>query len=437
MILVFLLFSLLINSCNFDEYSHMEAPEVSSCSLEETCIQIVFSSKMRKEITEAAFSCNCNSIPETGTFAWKGTHMYFYPSCGIKNESLYEVEIGTRAEDSYGNSLKEVYSCTISTGIGEKQLIIKKMNISDGEVVADLLKPIQIEFVKPVDTSLFYKEFSITPMIHGAIAFTDNGRSVLFTPLEKMEWDTVYTITVGEKTVFFSTPVEKKVILYELRIKNGPVLKEQLIQHGVEKDAILILSYSGKVSGNTIKTPVTVSPAQSYRVAWNDNFTQCIITFDNPLPYKSLLEIFSSDSKRFLLYVDGDNSVPPAVSDVRFYQDYSSGEGITLEYGSGIVFESGDKACFEIEFSVGDNSVIYPSDAYSSVDIEVGMGNLVIDPKRLEVKKQEHNEVLILVFCNIIAGTVQTPVCISVNGSLKDSNGNTLKNDYSLRINAL
>ena len=182
---------------------------------------------------------------------------------------------------------------------------------------------------------------------------------------------------------------------------------------------------------------MTFSPSRSYRSNWNDSFTQCTVTFDNPLPYKSLLEVFSSDSKRFLLYVDGDNSVPPAVSCVRFYQDYSTREWIALEFGSGIVFESGDKACFEIEFSVGDNSVIYPADVYSAVDIEVGIGNLVIAPKRLEVKKQDQKRALILVFCTITAGTVQTPVCISVNGSMKDSNSNFLKNDYMLRINAL
>ena len=63
MILIFLFFSLSITSCTLDEYSHMEAPEVSSCTLEEACIQIVFSSKMKKEITEAAFSC-LSSSPE-------------------------------------------------------------------------------------------------------------------------------------------------------------------------------------------------------------------------------------------------------------------------------------------------------------------------------------------------------------------------------------
>lgn len=437
MILIFLLVSLLINSCVLNEYSHMNAPEVSSCTLEESCIQVVFSSKMRKEITEAAFSCNCNGIPATGTFSWGEKQMYFYPACGIKNNSLYEVEIGTRAEDSYGNSLKEVFSYSISTGIGESQIVIQKMNISDGEVVSDLFKPILIELSKPVDVSLFYQKFSITPMIQGDISFKNNGKSILLTPLEKMEWDTVYTITIGEKKVFFSTPAEKKVTLSELRIKDGPVLVEHSIQHGVEKDTVLNLSYSERVNENIIKNPVTFSPQQSYKAMWNDSFTQCTITFDNPLPYKTLLEISTSDEKQYLLYVDGNNSVPPTVKEIRFYQNYSTGNCITLEYGSGVVFESGNQACFEIELSVGDYSAISPTAVYSAIDIEVSMGNLVIAPKYLETKKQGFNTALILVFCAITEGTVQTPVIISVNGTLKDSNSNILEKDYVLRINAL
>ena len=435
--ILLLLLSLLVNSCTLDEYSHMKAPEVYSCTLEESCIQVVFSSKMRKEITEAAFSCSCNSSPETGTFAWGKRQMYFYPANGIKDKSLYEVEIGTRAEDTYGNSLKEVYNCVLSAGSGKSQLIIKNINISDGEIITDLFKPIQIEFTEPVDTAFFYRNFSITPMIQGNISFRDNGRGILFTPLEKMEWDTVYTISVGEKKVFFSTPVEKKVELSELRIKNGAVLHEQLIQHGVEKDAILILSYTGRVNDNTIKNPVTISPLQSYVPIWNNTFTQCTITFDNPLPYKTLLEVSVSDSKRYLLYVDGKNSVPPTVSDIRFYQDYSSGEYMTLEYGSSVVFESGEQCCFEIELSVGDYSLLYPTDVYGTVGIEVSMGNMVIAPRCLETKKQNSSTALIQVFCTITAGTVQTPVIITVNSTLKDSNGNALEKDYVLRVNSL
>lgn len=437
MILILLIVSLIMSSCALDEYSNMKAPEVSSCTLTESCIQVVFSTKMKKEITEAAFSCTCNNEPETGTFAWGKKQMYFYPAGGIKNRSRYEVEIGTRAEDSYGNSLKEVYSCILSAGDQEGSLVIKKMNIADGEVVSDLLKPIKIEFSKPVEASLFYQKFSITPMIVGDISFGDDGKSVLFTPLEKMESGTVYTLTIGENTLFFSTPAENNTVVYGLQVKDGPVLTEHLIQHGVEKEAVLVLSCSERADSNTVASPVVFSPSQSYKTKWNNSFTQCIITFDNPLPYKTLLEASTPDAKRYMLYVDGPDSEPPEVNGIRFYQDYSSGEYVALEYGSGIVFEPGEDACFEIELSVGDNSVIYPADAYTAVDIEVCMGNLVIAPKRLETKKIDSRTALIQVFCNITAGTTQTPVVISVIRSLKDSNGNTLENDFILRINAL
>ena len=437
MILIMLILTLILNSCALDEYTHMKAPEVSSCILDKSCIQVVFSSKMQKELTESAFTCSSGTVPEAGAFVWEKNRMYFFPASGIKEKSLYEVEIGTRAEDVYGNSLKEPFSCTFSTGGDGNQLVVQKMNISEGEVVTDLLKPFQIDFSKPVEKALFYQQFSISPAVKGNIAIKNNGMSVIFTPQENLEWNTVYTLTAGEKKVMFSTPEEPKAILSYIQIKDGVFLQEQTIQHGVEKDAVLILSYSAPVSGNETASPLTISPYQSYTPVWNSSYTQCTVTFDKSLPFKTLLEVRTRDSRQYLLYVDGDNSVPPSVNCIRFYQDYSTGESSVLEYGSGLVFETGDQACFEIEFSVGENAFLYPADAYDAIDIEVALGDLVISPRHLETRKVGSSTAFIRIFCSITAGTSQTPVIISIDSKLQDSEKNSLGNSCILRINSL
>ena len=437
MSLIFLIITLLITSCSFDEYTHMEGPEVSSCALEKSCIKVVFSARMRKGLTESAFSCSCDSTSEAGTFVWEGKKMYFFPMSGIKEKSLYEVEIGTRAEDTYGNSLKEAFCCTFSTGGDADKPVVQSLNISEGEVVSDLLMPIQIDFSKPVEASYLYQHFTITPAVLGNTEIKNNGKSVVFTPLEKMEWNTVYTLTIGDKKVMFSTPEKPHVNLLRIQIKDGPFLKEETIQHDVEKDAVLVLSFSGTAEGSTVKTPVTFSPPQSYTPVWNSSYTECTVTFDNPLPFETLLEISTSDARYYYLYLDGKNSVPPSVKGIKFYQDYTTGNSEDLEYGSGIIFESGDQACFEFELLVGKNSFFYPADVYSNVDIEVAMGNLSIIPKRLETVKESDNRALIRLFCSITEGTVQTPVVIRIYRTLKDSCGNTMEKDYVLRINSI
>ena len=108
-----------------------------------------------------------------------------------------------------------------------------------------------------------------------------------------------------------------------------------------------------------------------------------------------------------------------------------------LHYGSGIVFETGDQACFEFVLSSGCGAEIFTADAYGAVDVAVSRGNLTIDIEHLETGQREPGSLFIRLFCSITAGTIQTPVIISVNGMLQDSDGNTLEKDYVLRINAL
>ena len=439
-------------SCGFaEEYTHMKAPEVSGCSYGEGCIQITFSSEMERGITEQAFSCLCNEETASGTFIWYEKKMCFYPESGIKDKSRYVIEVGTRAEDRYGNSLKEVFSYAFSTYEKENTFIVQKMNISDGDVVEDLMQTIEITFSSPVDQAMFYQGFGISPWVSGATSFKDNGQSVIFAPLEKLDWNSIYTVTLkksvsdqfGNKlqsdyVVTFTTPQEPDSSLEKICIKNGAELVSGgEINRGAEKDVSLVLTYSGTADTKAIRNPITVSPPQDYAAEWNNEHTQCDITFNKPLPYKTLIELSAGKDKQYLLYVDSESSRPLEVYEINFYQDYTSVVGVTLEHGSGIVFETGSQACFEFVFSAGSNAEILTADAYGAVDVAVVRGNLTIDLERLETGYIEPGVLFIRVFCSITAGTVQTPVVISVNGTLRDSNSNTLEKDYVLRINAL
>ena len=447
----FYLVLFLFLSCSAaEEFTNMKAPEVSDCSYGEGCIQVTFSSTMEKGITEQAFSCLCNSESASGTFVWYEKKMCFYPDTGIKEKSIYEIEIGTRAEDTYGNSLREVFCYTFSTKGKTEDFYVQKMNISDGDILSDLLKPIEITFSSPVDQSSFYKGFSISPSVKGSFSFQDDGRGVCFSPLEKLDWNSVYTVTLRsgvsdrygnqmqkDYRVTFTTDKERKSNLENVLIEGGETLKGGgVVNRGIEKDAVLILTYSEPAEDRIIRNPITVSPSVDYTASWDSLYTQCTITFRRQLPYKTLLELSAGSDDRYLLYVDGEASRPLAVDEVRFYQDYP-GSYEVLEYGDGIVFETSSSSCFEFVISAGSGAEIFTADAYGAVDVAVSRGNLTIDLKSLETEQIAPGTVCIRLFCSITAGTVQSPVIISVNGTLKDSNGNTLEKDFVLRINAL
>ena len=448
----FYLIAFMFLSCSFaEEFAHMNTPKVSDCSYDEKSIEITFSSEMEKGITEQAFSCMCNNETISGTFIWSERKMCFYPDSGIKEKSRYEVEVGTRAEDKYGNSLKEVFSYVFTTFEKEDKFFVQKMNISDGDIVSDLLHPIEITFSSPVDQTAFYQGFGMSPGVKGSVSFIDNGQAVIFSPLEKLDWNSSYTVTLkksisdqygnslpSDYSVAFTTAPEQGGVLQRVCIKDGAELQSgNAVNKGVPKNASLVLTYSGTPDSKTIRNPISISPSQDYTTIWNSDHTQCTVTFKKRLPYKTLLELSAGKDKRYLLYVDDESSKPLAVQEIRFYQDYTSGTGDVLQYGSSVVFETGSQACFEFVFSAGSNAEILTADAYGAVDIAVSRGNLAIDLERLETGQIEPGVLCIRVFCSITAGTIQTPVVISVNGTLKDSYGNTLEEDYVLRINSL
>ena len=208
-------------------------------------------------------------------------------------------------------------------------------------------------------------------------------------------------------------------------IKNGvELVLGNIVNRGIPKDAELVLTYSGTPDSKTLRSPISISPAQDYTTVWNSSHTQCTVTFKKRLPYKTLMELVAGKDRRYLLYVDEESSKPLEVQEIKFYQDYTTGVG-------------GSQACFEFVFSSGIDAEILSADAYGAVDIAVSRGNLTIDLERLETERKGPGVLCVRVFCSITAGTIQTPVVISVNGTLKDSHGNTLENDYVLRVNSL
>ena len=67
---IFLIVFVFVSCGIAEEYTHMKSPEVSDCFYGEGCIQVTFSSEMKRGITEQAFSCLCNDDVASGMFVW-------------------------------------------------------------------------------------------------------------------------------------------------------------------------------------------------------------------------------------------------------------------------------------------------------------------------------------------------------------------------------
>jgi len=459
MVLIVLLFCC---SCDFvNELKNMDAPEVDSCSYTEECISVKFSSEMDKGRTESSFSCKCNNSEENGTFIWKSGTMNFYPTGGIKNKSDYEIEVGTGAEDTCGNSLSKAFVFKFSTKESVKKFYVKSINVNDGDLIDDLLKTIRVEFSGSVDETSFYSGFSIFPSISGEIAFSSDKNYVEFKPNKKMSFGTKFTVTLKdtvadkygntlgtESTVSFNTVKENEYWLESMSADGAVLTAGGILNSGIEKDCTITLNFAGNVNENAKKSPVAISPSTNYSCTWNGDFSQCTVTFDKDIEYNTLLEIVPTENlygekaknyfqSRYLLLFDGGKSKPPAVNSIRYYEDYSGGSFFELSNGTSIAFSTTSDACFEFELSVGASSALYSSNIYGKIDIDVAIGDTAIDEKKVEVENAGGGIYLVRIFCNVTSGTVQTPVIITVDKSLEDSNGNQLGEDYIIRFNSI
>jgi len=461
-LLVIFIISLLAYSCDFiNEFKNMAAPEVDSCSYTEECISIRFTSEMDKGRTENSFSCRCNDSEENGTFIWKSDTMNFYPAGGIKNKSDYEIEVGTGAEDTFGNSLSKAFIFKFSTKESSRKFSVKSININDGDLIDDLLKTIRIDFTDSVDTASFYNGFSISPSLSGEISFDAGNNSVEFRPNKKMSFDTKFTITLQDTIadkygnfldssfkVSFHTAKEDEYWLESLSADGAVLASGGILNSGIEKDCTITLNFAGNVDEDAKKSPVSISPSHSYTCSWNSVFSQCTIKFDEEIDYETILEIVPAENlygekaknhfqARYLLLFNGENSKPPAVNGIRYYENYASGSSVDISHGTNIAFTTTADACFEFELSVGASSNLYKSGIYGKIDIDVVIGDTTIDEKSLEVENIGNGKYMVRIFCNVTSGTIQTPVILTVDKSLEDSNGNQLGNDYIIRFNSI
>lgn len=433
-LLIFLIF--LLVSCDASrEFLSMTSPTVKKVEIrEQRYVMIFFSGDMEKKLTEKAFVMKKNGEKTEGSFTWDGNILCYSPSGGISDRCSYRIEISDMAEDTLGNSLEKDFIYSFSTKEKECDFYVESAGFNGGKA--------EFTFSGPVDRSSLYGSFSVFPSADGSLVFSDDDRSVSFVPYRELTAGTAYTVsmerqlcdiygnTLSEKFEFgFSVPTEEKASLVQLRAASGKGLEQ------IEKDDALILVFSGSADKDSVRKSITISPYTSFSCRWNSSHTECRIEFDRQLAYGSRLDIKVMDES-FVLFVKGENSVPPSVENITYYENYTAGDIFYLSYGRSMIFESTEKGCFEFEFSTAPAASVIMADFLQNLEIRVTSGDMRVKMLRAEdISSPGKN--IIRVYCSITAGTRAAILSLIVDGDFSDSLGNKLGEDFVMRINSL
>ncbi|UCH89525.1 MAG: Ig-like domain-containing protein, partial [Thermoplasmata archaeon] len=168
----------------------------------DTTISIEFSEPMKKTETEGAFTIT----PAVDvTPSWTGNTLILTPTSPLAYETEYRVNVTTQAKDLVGNLLDKAHSWKFSTE-EEPRVDIEYPEVKywqpDGlkEPIDNTKTIIEVQFTQPMDKDLDpLTYFSISPKI-GVIAKWE-GEALTFTPVEPLEYSTVYNITINTSAV--------------------------------------------------------------------------------------------------------------------------------------------------------------------------------------------------------------------------------------------
>ena len=459
---------LILTGCQaIDEFLNMETLEIVNYSPSEKIVNysaisevtITFSEEMNKSRTEDSFSLTKDSSAVQGNYRWKGKTLVFTP-LRIENNSAYMIELTTEAEDKYGNSLREKFVYSFSTAAEDENPVFISSSPADRATITDPLHPVTIVFSEAIADESLYSAFSIFPDIRGAITFEGGNTEVIFTPLEKYETGTDYTVSISDRLedLFGNRIAEKFEIFFSMgNGEEGEIIwfgdsddneysdtDISIVNQNIEKGVVLKLCLDSEAGETMKKSPVTVSPSSSYSEEWNPGFTECLIKFENPLVYDEIYEI-QSGQKLYRLHINGPSSRPPVLEKVLFCNDSAAPVFEELTLNKGINFQTSDSAFFDFYFTLSQGAALSDTAIFNSVDFRTVNGDLSVNPLRVVNPASTASpsplpsagQYIFRIECSVTAGTKVSPFRIEVDTELTDTLLNAIKEEAVVQVTSL
>ncbi len=456
-------------------------------------IELSFSKAIDRESARAAFLLlRDEKEPLAGKFSFPDSStLLFRPQIPLDASHSYTVEVSTKIEDIYGNSLEQPFRSRFSANADPSRPRIlayhPQSTVLNGQ---QAYEPIQLYFSAEMNRDSVYRNFLIEPDVEGLFSWREN--ILTFTPYSSYQWATEYTVslkkeatniwsksmsrdfefrfTFGDQT---ASPkllrIEDEAAQRSLTPAGNPFDPLTDISDGWEVRDSLHFVFDKKVSRNSLSRAITISPYSAFELNLpgmngSDVFSRTFtLSFNNKLKYDQLYSLSLSPTIQdengntsglqelrggtFYFRSNGVQSAPIKVLALSYLRDPgNTSDIIELSYAGTMRMDlsnySGSalsKGFFDLHLSYASTATLENSDFYGKLRVSISGGATDLKVYRLEMNPSGPSPILITgtsAVLRIHLGIQRDPssndsyVTVHLNRDLEDSLGNHLVADW-------
>lgn len=463
-------------------------------SLSGKTVEIVFSKAANRALTEQAFSITGDGNPVAGVISWPDdSTLLFTPDQPLQKLVLYQVEVTTEAEDSYGRDLSKQLAYSFTTRTSLTRPTVTGASPTDNAQITNLLTPISIQFSQTMDPATLYAAFSISPSVTGLFSLTNGGKTLTFTPTADLQWQTDYTVTVAKTAADtesnalgtdFTTHFEVGTVTTAPTVgsvksadgsitlaPSSPTASSPTVTSGWESNEGLVITFSQPVDTSSAMVSVSLSPSAQYNVAEQDTQTTSTLTykFTSPLTYGATYTLTiasgiegaqgnkTTASETYYFTVNGPATEPPTIAAVYFATAPNSaaskqqvsppGSYTPVDFSS---YNTGGLGFFDFYIDLAPGASIDPLSAARALSISSTNSSLTFLPNSYALITATTtspavgtpaiatniNQVVVRVYCFVTDGDTAATgiVTLTLATTMQDSNGTPLQTAYVLPI---
>lgn len=470
LILIIITIQVMVAGCRLiQDFMNMSPPEIISFSPDDEYVapaylsevRIVFSQEMDKTKTERAFSLTENSETLEGVYSWKEHTLSFVPFYAFSINKTYTIQIGTAAEDSFGNSLMEEFRFTFFTGEERDRPEILDHSPAAGAVITNLDEPVVINFTEAVDEASLYRSFSISPDVQGVFTWNGDNSEVTFTPLELYTQGREYRVeistiladlsgnTLAENFFFrFQAGSETDLEINSITTVAGGTLIDDIdlvvVNSGIEKDEQFLLDFNIPVPLEQTAAIFDISPPAAYTLDWAADYGSCTVSFAEYLLYNQVYEIAILENI-YRIRVDGPDSLPLEVLRLTFCNDKTAASPLftTLNLNDPFIVVDSTTSCFDFYIHHAAGADINTGSIIEALSIDSDAVDFILqsieNPANASTPLPDPpigmDVTVIRINCQVTDNLLSGLVTISLDTDLKDSLENILSGQYTMQVN--
>ncbi len=228
--------------------------------------------------------------PVPGTGEWIDTSIYvFRPEPAFAGGVSYSLELDSSLTAVDGAGLRDTFAWSFSTASPR----LLEIEPADGILDAGLDPEIRLSFNQPMDQDAVEAAFSLdargTTPVAGAFDWSDDGRELIFTPSDLLDYNTDYVVRVGGGAVDVGgSPLEEAV---ERRFRTVPtpsVIDSTPSNDGFMNPNLAVqIEFSGPMDPASLLQALSFDPPLERRSASWRSESRTLLIFGDYLPRTS------------------------------------------------------------------------------------------------------------------------------------------------------